>query len=144
MIKRKEILHQSLKWLTLSAAFYLASLHAVDNKIQESLYERAGGRCESKIRNKRGKQSKERCTETKKLEVAHIQHGDSKRHNRISNLKLFCTRCHYFDHKYRKRNNLSKGENTWTLYQLWHRMTPQQRAGIPEPPIPKKNNIYRR
>ncbi|GIK83793.1 MAG: hypothetical protein BroJett025_04150 [Patescibacteria group bacterium] len=143
-MNRKEIFTKSLEFAFISSVLYLVLNSAIDRKTEQSLYERAGGRCESRTRDANGRERMNRCPNVRSLEVAHIQHGDNKRFNRLDNVRLYCIRCHYFDHLHRRRNNLSKGENDWTLYQLWHRMTLEERSGIPEPPIPKKNNHYRR
>ena len=113
---------------------------AIEREVKHALHERAGGRCESMLRKENGKLTLQRCPSTQKLEIAHRQHGDTKKHNSLDNLQLFCVRCHFLDHLHRSRNNISKEANNWTLYQLWQRMTPEERQGLPEPQIPKKNN----
>ncbi len=142
--KIKNILIKGAELATFSALIYFLANCAIDRKTRQSLEERAGNRCESSPYDQDGEKRQGRCNTVTNLEVAHMQHGDNRNFNKLENVKLFCIRCHFFDHLYRKRNNLSKGENSWTLYQIWHRMTPTERVGIPEPSIPMKNNHYRR
>lgn len=143
-MKKKEIIYQTIEKVGITSALFFLLKTAIDRQTSQSLYERAGNRCEGKQRNSKGKVIGGRCKNKQNLEVAHKKHGKTKRHNRLENLNLYCTCCHYWDHKLRSRNGLSKGENHWTLYQLWNRLPPSDKTSIPEPPIPKKNNKYRR
>ena len=77
--------------------------------------------------------------------MAHKIHGKTKNHEKLTNLNLYCTCCHFWDHKLKSsRNGLPRGANDWTIYNLWHRLQPSDKKHIKKPPIPKKNNKYRR